>query len=333
MEAATSAMRDVRLGATEPPRRKRVAYIRSILDKDVVADYHEGDWHNLRSWLDFWVGQRVHPDPFGYGKRRDRPPPPSDIQHHYIICHSNAADDAVLDWLLQQSRPDGWRLSREDFTVYLSPAQADDLANQELLQRLQSEGVSTQTVTPATQTEYTADDVCDAVMLSASDYVLETSLIRQVGSSPSLDAFFRDSMRHGLPQRYDAQERSDWYYASRLRRKMGHTWRYGDYPHGKSEAWKIDHEEEWKNYKCPSCGKRCKRSKGCKTTGEWWAEDKNRPNWADGADMSAARPPDFEKLWRTLSVEDVVNNCDPDWRVRERFINWKWRSVGTFSGE
>ncbi|RTE74402.1 hypothetical protein BHE90_011158 [Fusarium euwallaceae] len=308
--------------------RVRVAYIRTVLDNEI--DYYEDDWSNLKTWLCFWVGQQVPKDPFGHEHRRQSQPPP-DIRHHYILRHRNAADIFVLEWLLKNSEPGGWRLSRSDFTIYLSQPQVDDPANQSLLRRLESMKIGIEVVSPLESTEYPSDDICDAVMLSGSDYILETSLVRGAGCSTTFDTLFRNSMRHGHPQQYNTEEKSRAYYANRLKSKMGHTKRYCGYPHGKSEGWKQEHEEEWKNYKCPSCGKRCKRSKGCKTTGEWWAKDMN--SWADGVNLSAARPPEFEKEWRTLSVEDVVNYHGSDAIASERFRRWKWRSIDTFSGE
>ncbi|KAJ3519490.1 hypothetical protein NM208_g14111 [Fusarium decemcellulare] len=311
----------------------RVAYIRTLLDKEQEENYTECDWLNVRSWLDFWVGQRVHLNPHGLYNRRIRSSPPPNLRHHYILGHSTAADALALEWFLQVSKPDGWRLSRTDFEVYLSQAQVEDPANKQLLQRLESEGVSFKTVDPSTPTEFTTDDICDSVMLSESDYVLESALVRTPNCWASLHTLYRDAVRHNHPQRYNAKEISENYYAYRLKNKMGHTQRGCQYPHGKSEFWKREHKREWELYKCPSCGKRCKRNKGCKTTGEWWAEDKSKTAWSEGVDTSAPRPPDFEKAWRTLSVEDVVNNWGPDWLMSQRFRNWKWRSVDTFAGE
>lgn len=305
----------------------RVAYLRTILDSEVK--YYESDWSNLTIWLRFWVGQQVPKDPFGNDHRRQSQPP--DIHHHYILRHSNAADTFVLEWLLRNSEPEGWRLSRDDFTIYLSRPQMNDPANKPLLHRLNSMKIAIEVVSFPQSTEYASDDACDAVMLSKSDYVLETSLVRGSGYPTTFDTLFRNSMRHGCPQQYNTKEKSNAYYANRLKSRMGHTQRECCYPHGKSEGWKHDHEQEWKNYKCPSCGKRCKRSKGCKTTGEWWTKDKR--NWADGVDTSAARPPEFEKEWRTLSVEDVINYPGSDVIAAERFRSWKWRSIDTFSGE
>lgn len=305
----------------------RVAYIRTVLDKETA--YYEWDWSNLECWLGFWVGQKVPEDPFGHEQRKRRQSLP-DIHHHYVLGHSNATDAFVLEWLLKSSEPGGWRLSRADFTIHLSRPQINVPANKLLLHRLEGMGVGIEAVSPQS-TEYASDDICDAVMLSKSDYVLDTSLVRVPSCSATFDILFRDSMRYGRPQQYNTEERSNAYYANRLKSKMGHTQRYCGYPHGKSEVWKHEHEQGWKNYKCPSCGKRCKRSKGCKTTGEWWAE--NKTPWADGVDTSSPRPPEFEKEWRNLSVQNVLNYPGPDAMALERFRNWKWRSVDTFSGE
>ncbi|KAF4461438.1 hypothetical protein FALBO_11761, partial [Fusarium albosuccineum] len=326
------AMEDKNVATTETTTR--VAYIRTILDKEHEKNYTECDWSNMRGWLDFWVGQRVYQDPHGfYGyNRRVRSSQPPNLHHHYILGHSNAADDFALEWFLQASRPDGWRLSRTDFEVYLSEAQVNDPANKQFLQRLESEGVSFRTVDPSTPAEFTTEDICDSVMLSESDYVLESAVNRAGYHGSGMHTLYRDALRHNHPQRY-TKELSDNYYAYRLKNKMGHTQRECCYPHGKSDFWKREHKREWELYKCPSCGKRCKRNKGCKTTGEWWAEDKSKTAWSEGVDTSAPRPPDFEKAWRILSVEDVVNNWGPDWLMSQRFRNWKWRSVDTFSGE
>ncbi|KAF4963444.1 hypothetical protein FSARC_8541 [Fusarium sarcochroum] len=310
----------------------RVAYMRTILDKEREHEYIECDWLNVRTWLRFWVGQSVNQDSYGY-ERRYRSSPPPVLYHKYILGHSTAADSLVLDWLLDNSQPGSWRLSRADFEVYLSEAQVADPANEPLLQRLEKEGVGIKTVAPSTPTEFTTDDICDSAMLSSSDYVLESRLLRGSLCYTSLQTLHRDSLRHGHPQRYDTEERSREYYQNRLKIKMGHTRRCCSYPHGKSEAWKRQHEENWKAYKCPSCGKRCKRSKGCKTTGEWRAEDKSKTAWSEGVDTSAPRPPDFEKYWRGLSAEDVISYWGPDLMTYHIFRNCEWRSVDTFSDE
>ncbi|KAM0549448.1 hypothetical protein ACHAPJ_009434 [Fusarium lateritium] len=310
----------------------RVAYIRTILDKEHEDNYVECDWLNIRSWLGFWVGQSVPQEPHNYWRQYRCSPPPG-LHHHYILGHSTGVDSLALDWFLQNSQPDSWRLSRSDFEVYLSEAQVADPANKELLQQLEKEGVRMKTVELSAPTEFTTDDICDSVMLSSSDYVLESRLLRGSLCWTSMHNLHRDSLRHGQPQKYDTEEASKQYYENRLKNKMGHTSRCCSYPHGKSELWKREHEEDWKAYKCPSCGKRCKRSKGCKTTGEWWAEDKSKPAWSEGVNTSAPRPPEFEKYWRDLSAEDVISYWGPDVMAHHRFRNWKWRSVDTFSGE
>ncbi|KAH6891367.1 hypothetical protein B0T10DRAFT_310604 [Thelonectria olida] len=301
---------------------KRVGYIRTVFDKKTHHDEDYWTWTPLKDWLEFWVGQLVS-DFKSYGWRRTSPPPPG-LRHHYCLGHANAADDVVLEWLLENSKPESWRLSRQDFTVYLSKAQVRDPANRQFLQRLKSEGVMTKTVTPSASTEYTADDRCDAAMLSDSDYLLEPSL-------QSFSALYRDSLRNNRPQLYPDEKL---FYEDRLKAKMGHTWKNCCFPPYKSDAWRHIHAEEWKNYKCPSCGKRCKRSKGCKTTGEWWYEERTDwTPWRNGVDTSAPRPPDFEKAWRTLSAQDVCHGNGPDGVASQRFRNWKWQSVATFSGE
>ncbi|EEU34584.1 uncharacterized protein NECHADRAFT_55774 [Fusarium vanettenii 77-13-4] len=305
------------------PTTIRTAYIRTILDSEVK--YYEHDWSNLTTWLWFWVGQEVPKDPFQNDDRGQSQSPP-DIHHHYILLHRNAADAFVLEWLLRNSEPEGWRLARDNFTVYLSRRQMNEPANKLLLHHLGSMRVAL-----PQSTEYASGDICDTAMFSKSDYVLETSLVRGAGCATTFDTLFRNSMRHGCPQQYRTEEKSSAYYANRLKGRMGHTQRYCGYPHGKSEAWKQEHEKEWKSYKCPSCGKRCKRSKGCKSTGEFWTKDEG--TWVDIAVASAARPPEFEKEWRALSVEDVINNHGLDATVAERLKHWKWRSIDTFSGD
>ncbi|KAL3954209.1 hypothetical protein ACCO45_012165 [Purpureocillium lilacinum] len=104
------------------------------------------------------------------------------------------------------------------------------------------------------------------------------------------------------------------------------------YPPPKTDAWRRAHDEAWRNYACPSCGKRCKRSKGCRTTGEWWTAGRSEAarRWGEDVDTSAPRPPEFEKEWRDLSVEDVLARYGKGWGSR---VGWKWQSVDTFSGE
>ncbi|KAF4336062.1 peptidase A1 [Fusarium beomiforme] len=311
----------------------RTAYIRSILDKDKQDKYHESCWLNIKCLLGMWVGQRVHFDPAGTGARRLRSSQPPNLHHHYILGQSNPVDAFVLDWFLDNSQPDSWRLSRHDFEVYLSEMQIKDPANKDLVSRLNHEGVKITVVTPSIPTDFETEDICDGVMLTLSDYVLETSLIRSSSCWVTTDALYRDSLRHGHPQRYNTEELAKKHYENRLKNKMGHTRRSCSYPHGKSDAWKQDHEEDWINYKCPSCGRRCKRSKGCKITGDDWAKNKDRIAWDEGVDTTAPRPPEFERDWRLLTAEDVCNGWGTDGMSYERFRKWKWRSVDTFTGE
>ncbi|KAM0268756.1 hypothetical protein ACHAPA_004681 [Fusarium lateritium] len=309
----------------------RVAYLRTILDKHNLDSYSECDWSNLDTWLSFWVGQTIPADRWGASFRQRTTPPPG-LRHHYILGYSNPVDKVILDWLIWCSGHEYHKLLRNDFTVYLSESQQKDPANKQLLDRLRIEKVNITRVTPSAPIEYTTDDICDGAMLSKSDYVLEAGLLRGSYSWIPLDAFYRDSLRHNHPQQYNTEELSKLYFENRLRNKMGHTRKDCSYAHGKSDAWKRDHEMAWKNYKCPSCGKRCKRSKGCKTTGEQWASTA-KMEWAEGVDTSAPRPPEFERDWRSLSAQDVVCYWGRDRVSFERFRNWKWRSVDTFSGE
>jgi hypothetical protein len=224
-------------------------------------------------------------------------------------------------------------MTRDDFEVYLSEAQMKDPTNRELLQKLEQERVKITVVDSSIPTEFETKDVCDGVMLTKSDYVLETSLERGSSCWITTDVLYRDSLRHGHPQRYNTEELAKRYYHNRLKNKMGHTQRSCSYPHGKSDAWKFDHAEDWKNYACKSCGQRCKRSKGCKITGEDWAKRKDVIAWDEGVDTSAPRPPEFERDWRMLTAEDICNYWGTDPMSYERFRNWKWKSVDTFTGE
>ncbi|KAM0344992.1 hypothetical protein ACHAPU_006873 [Fusarium lateritium] len=317
---------------SETATTTRVAYIRTIIDKNDLYNYCESTWANLRVWVSFWVGQTIPLDPWDRTNRQRTSPPPG-LRHHYILGHSNPVDSFVLDCLIQFSSPGSKRLLRDGFEVYLSQSQIKDPANKQLLDRLRTEKVKVTTVRPSTPAEYNTEDICDGAMLSQSDYVLETSLMRGQSSWMGLDAFYRDSLRHNRPQQYNTQEAADFYFDNRLKNKMGgHTMKDCSYAHAKSDAWKRNHEIAWKNYKCPSCGKRCKRSKGCKTTGEQWASSA-KTAWAEGVDTTAPRPPEFERDWRSLSVEDVINYYGQDVASYYRFRNWKWRSVDTFSGE
>jgi hypothetical protein len=317
--------------SSETATTTRVAYLRTILDKDDLDNYYESNWINLNTWLPFWVGQTIPVDRCGAAYRQRTKPPPG-LRHHYILGYSNPVDKVILDWLICYSGREYHKLLRDDFTVYLSESQQKDPANKQLLDRLRTEKVNIAWVSPSTPTEYTTDDICDGVMLSKSDYVLEAGLMRALYSWIPLDAFYRDSLRHNHPQKFNTEETSKLYYENHLKNKMGHTRRDCSYAHAKSDAWKRDHEIAWKNYKCPSCGKRCKRSKGCKTTGEQWASTV-KMKWAEGVDTSAPRPPEFERDWRSLSAGDVINHWGKDDISYERFRNWKWRSVDTFSRE
>ncbi|KAF9773802.1 hypothetical protein IL306_008322 [Fusarium sp. DS 682] len=317
----------------DAPTITRTAYIRTIIDKNKESEYYESCWSNLKSHLWIWVGQKVYFDPAGTGARRLRSSPPAGLHHRYILGHSNAFDAFVLKWLLDNSQPDSWRMSRDDFEVYLSETQMKDPANKELLQRLEKEGVKVTVVDSSAPTDFETEDMCDGVMLTESDYVLEISIVRGSSCWITTDALYKDSLRHGHPQRYKTEEQAKNYYDNRLKNKMGHTRRSCSYPHGKPEAWKRDHAEDWKNYKCESCGQRCKRSKVCKVTGEDWAKKKDFIAWDEGVDTSAPRPPEFERDWRSLTAEDVRNGWGTDAMSYERFRKWKWRSVDTFTGE
>lgn len=306
----------------------RVAYIRTILDKRPLEQVTESEWISLRTWLSFWVGQKVPYDPCG-GGRKNRTSPPSGLRHHYILGYTTAADAFILNWLLEVGSD---KLSRSDFEVYLSEAQMKDVKNKDLLRRLEAGKVIVSKIT-APSKEYSSDDICDSVMLSKSDYVLDTTLQHGPSCWISTDALYRDSLRHNHPQYYKADELNNFYFANRLKNKMGHTKRSCSYARGKSDAWLYDHYVEWQAYACPSCGQRCKRNKGCKNTGEDWAKNQRKEEWTEGVDLDAPRPPEFERDWRMLSVDDVLNCYSKDRLAWERFRKWKWRSVDTFSGD
>ena len=53
----------------------------------------------------------------------------------------------------------------------------------------------------------------------------------------------------------------------------------------------------------------------------------------EGVDLDAPRPPEFERDWRILSVENVLNYYGQDALAYIRFRKWKWRSIDTFSGD
>lgn len=328
----SAQMQDTRSGTVGPKRR--VAYIRTVIDKD--TDYNETDWCNLRTWLRFWVGKEARPHPFSEEAKMRCGVNTTDIRHHYILAYRNAADEFVLDWLIGCSTKGSFRLRRRDFTVYLSQAQASDPAKKELLQRLQSESVSVHIV-PLDKSRETLSqdepDACEEALLSASDYLLETYLSRAQRISP-FHSLWRDSLRHGHREASNAAERSKEYSeGGRLRVHMGgYSSSSCSYPPPKTDAWRRAHDEAWRNYACPSCGKRCKRSKGCRTTGEWWTAGRSEAarRWGEDVDTSAPRPPEFEKEWRDLSVEDVVARYGKGWGSR---VGWKWQSVDTFSGE
>ncbi|GJN80103.1 hypothetical protein PLIIFM63780_003627 [Purpureocillium lilacinum] len=328
----SAQMQDTRSGTVGPKRR--VAYIRTVIDKD--TGYNETDWCNLRTWLRFWVGKEARPHPFSEEAKMRCGVNTTDIRHHYILAYRNAADEFVLDWLIGCSTKGSFRLRRRDFTVYLSQAQASDPAKKELLQRLQSESVSVHIV-PLDKSRETLSqdepDACEEALLSASDYLLETYLSRAQRISP-FHSLWRDSLRHGHREASNAAERSKEYSeGGRLRAHMGgYSSSSCSYPPPKTDAWRRAHDEAWRNYACPSCGKRCKRSKGCRTTGEWWTAGRSEAarRWGEDVDTSAPRPPEFEKEWRDLSVEDVVARYGKGWGSR---VGWKWQSVDTFSGE
>ncbi|WZH45403.1 hypothetical protein QYS62_006459 [Fusarium acuminatum] len=240
--------------ATSLETTTRVAYIRTILDKDSLEKYSECNWLNLNTWLSFWVGQTIPVDRWGAAFRQRTKPPPG-LRHHYILGYSNPADKVILDWLIWCSGREYHKLLRHDFTVYLSESQQREPGNKQLLDRLRTEKVNITFVTPSTPTEYVADDICDGVMLSKSDYVLETGLMRASSSGIALDAFYRDSLRHNHPQQYTPENLGKLHFEERLKNKMGHTRRDCSYAHAKSDAWKRDHEIAWKNYKLGGYGK------------------------------------------------------------------------------
>ena len=149
----------------------RVAYIRTLLDKRPTEQITESERISLRTWLSFWVGQKVPYDPCGSG-RKNRTSPPPGLHHHYILGYTTAADAFILDWLLEVGSD---KSSRSDFGVYLSEAQMKDVRNKDLLRRLESENMVVTKIT-APSIEYASDDTCDSVMLSKSDYVLDITL-------------------------------------------------------------------------------------------------------------------------------------------------------------
>ncbi|KAF5646017.1 peptidase A1 [Fusarium sp. NRRL 52700] len=159
---------------TIPPTAIRTAYIRTVIDKAKESEYYESCWANLRMLLWSWVGQKVHNDPAGTGAPRLRSSPPPGLRHHYIIGHSNPFDAFVLDWLLENSKPDSWRMCRDDFEVFLSKAQMKDPAYKGLLQKLELERVKVTVVESSTPTEFETEDICDGVMLTKSDYMYST---------------------------------------------------------------------------------------------------------------------------------------------------------------
>ncbi|KAJ6445180.1 peptidase A1 [Purpureocillium lavendulum] len=321
--------------SSSPSAKRRVAYIRTVIDRDV--EYNETEWCNLRTWLRFWVGQEAQPNPFGHGPKLKCGVQATDIRHHYILAYRNAADKFVLDWLIGCSGKGSLRLARDDFTVYLSRSQASNPANKALLDRLGREAVHTITVASndaAGRPSLSEADACEEELCAASDYLLETHLARAQHISP-FSYLWHDSLRHGHSQRPETDDESQAHWRGRLRRRMGgHTARSCSYPHPKSEGWRREHEEAWRNYACPSCGKRCKRGKGCRTTGEqWWTGGTRREEerrWGEDVDLTAPRPREFEEQWRSMSVEDVVGIFGKGWGLQ---TSWRWQSVDTFSGE
>ncbi|KAG8668031.1 hypothetical protein FPOAC1_007392 [Fusarium poae] len=139
-------MEETNNATTETSRLTRVAYIRTILDKKTTEELTENDRFNLNSWLCTWVGQNVPWDPWGSG-RKNRTKPPPDLLHRYILGYSTGADSYILDWLLRNSEPKYARLSRSDFTVYLSATQMNDPNNKDLLQRFASTNVTIKKIT------------------------------------------------------------------------------------------------------------------------------------------------------------------------------------------
>jgi hypothetical protein len=103
-------------------------------------------------------------------------------------------------------------MSRGDFEVYLSEAQMKDPANKEFLQKLELEQVKVTVVDSSMPTEFGTEDICDGVMLTKSDYVLETYIERGPSCWITTDVLYRDSLRHGHPQRYNTEELSQRYY-------------------------------------------------------------------------------------------------------------------------
>ncbi|EEY23435.1 conserved hypothetical protein [Verticillium alfalfae VaMs.102] len=218
---------------------------------------------------------------------------------------------------------------RRDFTVFVSREQAATTQNTELLQRLKVEQVEVQVLTThdlaTSQAEYPSSLPCDAFMLLKSDYALHIWSGGRVNYEGDNVRFcgWRDSLRLGAPEE-----------TRRLPKPllMGHT-RRGCCWAGKCNYWRRDHDEKWRNYKCPCCGGRCKRTKGCQKTGEYWVEEKKLPEWLlEAEEENGTVPPEFAREWMNMSAADTIDKYE----LRKGIGTagrWRWRSIDTFAGD
>ncbi|KAG7116207.1 hypothetical protein HYQ45_016141 [Verticillium longisporum] len=317
----------------------RICYLRTIWqdpgNTDIVSDANieAKEKASVADNLECWVFQDKPSAKITRGKPRPRA-----CRQHYILGLDTTSDRIAIDWLIQGSAVDveDPKYERRDFTVFVSREQAATTQNIELLQRLKAEQVEVQLLTThdlaASQAEYPSSVPCDAFMLLKSDYALHIWPGDRVNYDRDNVRFcgWRDSLRLGAPEEPEDYPSRFWY--DYRHDKMGHT-RRGCCWAGKCNYWRRDHDEKWRNYECPCCGGRCKRTNGCQKTGEYWVEEKKLPEWLlEAAQEKGTVPPEFAREWMNMSAADTINKYE----LRKGIGTagrWRWRSIDTFAGD
>ncbi|KAM0270888.1 hypothetical protein ACHAQH_009272 [Verticillium albo-atrum] len=265
-------------------------------------------------------------------------PKPLAPRQHYILGIDTAVGKLAIDWLIQASG-EGVKepqLARSDLAVVVSRDQAKSSRNEELLQRLKIERVEIQLLTKhdlsAGQAEYPSSAPCDAFMLLKSDYALNIMYDDHANYDGDDMRYWdwRNSLRLGAPEEPEDWPERFWY--DHRHDKMGHT-RRGCCWAGKCIYWRHNHGKKLRTYKCPCCGGRCKRTKGCQKTGEYWMEEKKLPEWLREAEEdNGFVPPEFAREWMNLSSAETIER----YNLRKGIAtagSWRWRSIDAFSGD
>ncbi|KAM0327532.1 hypothetical protein ACHAQA_005822 [Verticillium albo-atrum] len=312
----------------------RICYIRTVgsdpeADNKVREEDGRGPQAFVPDCLETWVYQDK-PKQVAGGKQKPVAP-----RQHYILGIDTAIDRLAIDWLLEASKEgeDDPKIARRDFTVFVLREKPKGPEHEELLQRLKAENVEVEALKErdlaASQAEYPSSEACDAFMLTKSNYVVNHINMDFIDQYRYYNGEWKDSMRLGAPEAIYDDRHFFWY--DRLQRKTGHTKR-GCCWEGKCLYWRREHLQKWYDYACPSCGGRCKRSKGCQKTGEYWVED-TRPEWLrDAEEENGPVPPEFAREWRTMSARETVEKYNLRSGIGPA-EGWRWRSIDTFSGD